>query len=410
MTEVHPTAPAASGKPADNKAAAALQPPTTTPTGKGGKPAKPYPEYPLTAHPAGYWCKKIRGKVHYFGKWADPRGALDEYERQKDALHAGKAPRPDPDSLTVKDVANTFLNAKQAAVDAGELSPRTWADYRSIMDMLVNGLGKHRLVTALDPQDFASFKNKLAKRNGPHRLCTVVQVIRCAFKFSYESGLLDRPIRFGPVFRRTSKKTLRLHRAKQGPKLFTAEEVRRMIDAAGTPLKAMFLLAVNAAFGNSDCGNLPLSALDLEGGWITFPRPKTGIGRRCPLWPETVAALREALDRRPRPKRAEDVGLVFITKRGYSWAKDIADNPVSKETRKILDALGINGHRNFYVLRHTFRTVADASKDQPAVDHIMGHETPHMSAVYREGIDDERLKAVAAHVHRWLFPSMPTTS
>ena len=34
---------------------------------KPKKPAKPYAEYPLTAHPAGYWCKKIRGKIHYFG-------------------------------------------------------------------------------------------------------------------------------------------------------------------------------------------------------------------------------------------------------------------------------------------------------------------------------------------------------
>jgi len=28
------------------------------------KPNKPYPEFPLTAHPVGQWCKKIRGKIH----------------------------------------------------------------------------------------------------------------------------------------------------------------------------------------------------------------------------------------------------------------------------------------------------------------------------------------------------------
>jgi hypothetical protein len=39
------------------------------------KPAKPYPAFPLTAHPAGYWCKKIRGKTHYFSPWEDPDGA-----------------------------------------------------------------------------------------------------------------------------------------------------------------------------------------------------------------------------------------------------------------------------------------------------------------------------------------------
>jgi hypothetical protein len=30
-----------------------------------GKPTKPYPEFPLTAHPAGVWCKNTCGKIHY---------------------------------------------------------------------------------------------------------------------------------------------------------------------------------------------------------------------------------------------------------------------------------------------------------------------------------------------------------
>jgi hypothetical protein len=47
--------------------------------------------------------------------------------------------------------------------------------------------------------------------------------------------------------------------------------------------------------------------------------------------------------------------------------------------------------------------VADEARDQPAADFSMGHESPHMSTVYREKISDERLRAVADHVHRWLF-------
>src|ERR1700751_364498 len=100
------------------------------------KPQNPYPEYPLTAHPAGYWCKKIRGKLHYFGPWADPDGALKKYLEQKDDLHAGRPPRPDPAALTVKELANALLNAKQVLVDGGELSPRTWEGYRDACDLL----------------------------------------------------------------------------------------------------------------------------------------------------------------------------------------------------------------------------------------------------------------------------------
>ena len=155
-------------------------------------------------------------------------------------------------------MANSSLNAKQEAVKAGELSPRTWADYRSIMNMLVEGLGKHRGATTLEPQDFAAMKAKLARRNGPHRMCTVIQVIRCAFKHAYETGAMDRPMRFGPSFKRPAKKVLRLHRAEQGAKFFTPEEVRQLIGAAKPAMRAMIQLGINCGFGNQDCGTLPL--------------------------------------------------------------------------------------------------------------------------------------------------------
>ena len=196
---------------------------------------------------------------------------------------------------------------------------------------------------------------------------------------------------------------MRLHRASQGVKLFSTDELRRMIDAAGVPLKAMILLEMNCGFGNGDVGNLPMHALDLDGGWIDYPRPKTGVNRRSPLWPETVQALREALADRPRPRSEDHAGLVFITKFGGPWAKDTPDSTLSKEMRKLLDRLGINGDRSFYTLRNTFRTVGDEAKDQPAIDFLMGHAANDMASAYREKISDERLRAVVDHVHGWLF-------
>jgi integrase len=133
-----------------------------------------------------------------------------------------------------------------------------------------------------------------------------------AFKFAWDNGLIDRPVSYGQAFKRPSRKVVRIDRAKKGPKLFTAEEIRRLIDAAGASMRAMVLLGFNGGFGNADCGHLPRSAVDLEGGWIDFPRPKTGIPRRCPLWAETVQALSEAGSKRPEPKQEEHAGLVFI--------------------------------------------------------------------------------------------------
>jgi integrase len=143
--------------------------------------------------------------------------------------------------------------------------------------------------------------------------------------------------------------------------------------------------------------------LDLERAWVDYHRPKTGIARRCPLWPETVEALKEAIAQCPKAKARADAALVFVTVKGASWHKTIQDNPISKEMRKLLDGLGINGHRGFYALRHTFETIGGEAKDQVAVDHIMGHAREDMASVYRERISDERLKAVTNHVRQWLF-------
>jgi integrase len=336
----------------------------------------------------------------YFGPWNDPDAALAKYLEQKDALHAGRMPRSSSGTLTAKEAVNVFLDEKEHRVASGELSQRTWDEYKEACDTIIAAFGKTRLVPDLRPDDFAALRRRMAKRWGPARLGKMITCVRCVFKFAYDSDLLDRPIRYGPSFKKPSKKTLRLHRAQKGLQLFKADEVRRMIAAADQPLKAMILLGINAGLGNTDCARLPLAALDIETGWLDYPRPKTGVARRCWLWPETVEAIKEALAKRPEPRATIDRGLVFITKYGNPWNDD---STVTHEMRKLLDKLGTNGHRNFYTLRHTFRTIADESKDQPAVDHIMGHARDDMASVYRERIGDERLKAVADYVHGWLF-------
>ncbi|MGH7169860.1 MAG: site-specific integrase [Gemmataceae bacterium] len=384
------------------------------------RPKKPYPEFPLTPHPSGAWQKKIRGKIHYFGRWGkrvngklvriDGDGwkeALEQYKAVADDLHAGRTPRVQSDGLTLADLCNRFLTAKLRQREAGEIGSRMFADYKCITDRLVSTFGKTRLVDDLAVDDFESLRDEMAKQWGPVRLGTAIQMIRTAFKYAFESALIDRPVRYGPQFKKPSASVLRRHRAMQGPKLFAAEEVRRLLNAASPAMRAMILLGINCGFGNSDCGNLPVRAVDLDAGMIDFPRPKTGIARRCPLWPETVAAIRAARNKRPTPKSEKDAALVFVTKYGDSWAKEIADSPITKEMRKLLNKLGINGQRNFYTLRHTFCTVADESKDQPAVDYIMGHVDASMAGRYRERIDDSRLQAVTEYVRLWLFGVEP---
>src|SRR4029077_20451485 len=93
-----------------------------------GPVRKPRPDFPLFPHATGRWAKKVRGKLHYFGKTAvDPKGeaALDKWLDEKDDLLAGRTPRTKSEGLTVSELCDRFLQAKDLQLDAGEITRLT---------------------------------------------------------------------------------------------------------------------------------------------------------------------------------------------------------------------------------------------------------------------------------------------
>lgn len=417
----------------------------STRKGRGGKspdrPKKPYEGFPLYPHPLGYWAKKVAGKIRYFGRWATRVDgklvpvlgdghlqALELWNEQRDDLYGRRQPRVTRDhsgklvratsGLTVEDLCNRFLQAKLQKLESEEITPRTFAEYRQTTDQIVKTFDNgSRLVSDLSPDDFATLRAKLAKRYGPVRLGTEIQKVRIVFKLAEKRRWIEREVDYGDGFEKPSKAIIRKHRAARGHRLFEASELRQLIDAAGTPLKAMILLGINAAFGNSDCGELSQSSLDLKNGWVTFPRPKTGIARRARLWPETINAIKAALAERPATEDEAIADTVFLTKFGRPWVRPLEVDARGEQIAAPIDSVSFEFNKlltkqsmkrpglGFYALRHTFRTVADSTRDLPAVRLVMGHADGSIDDVYRERIDDGRLQAIADHVRAWLFPT-----
>jgi hypothetical protein len=121
---------------------------------KPKKPVKPTADFPHFAHATKRWAKKIRGKTHYFGPWADPAAALTNYLSQKTDLHAGRVPIKQQEGLIVRELSDRFLTAKRRAMERGELSARTFADYYDVCKLIVNHFKPDRLVSDLTPDDF----------------------------------------------------------------------------------------------------------------------------------------------------------------------------------------------------------------------------------------------------------------
>lgn len=131
--------------------------------------------------------KKIRGKIHYFGKWAKRvndklvrvegdgrKEALAKFLEQKDDLLAGRTPCVKSDGLTVADLCNRFLTRKQRQYEADKISARMYkpgatpepatGEYRATTDRPVSTFGANRLVEDLAPDDFESLRDAMAKQ------------------------------------------------------------------------------------------------------------------------------------------------------------------------------------------------------------------------------------------------------
>jgi len=244
-------------------------------------------------------------------------------------------------------------------------------------------------------------------------------------KYGYDAALLDRPIRFGPGFKRPSAKAKRQARHSQ-VRTMTAAEILACLDEANVTAQAWILLGINAGYGQSDLAELRHRHLDLGRGVVAFPRPKTGIMRRCTLWPESITAMRLAMAKRPQANDPTDDDRCFLTTHGWPVVRvverEVEDrkapggkrltitpmDAVAQQFNRLLVKTGAKrAGQGFYQLRRTFETVAGETGDQPAVDRIMGHTDESMAGQYREWRantrEDERLRRVTDHVREWLY-------
>jgi len=128
------------------------------------------PEFPLFPHKSGRWAKKVRGNLHYFGKVVgDEKGekAIRLWLDQKDDLLAGRTPRGTREGLTVGELCDRFLQAKDTQLGAGHITQLTRNDYEQTTDRIVAQFGKNRLVSDLGSEDFEALLATLSKTRGP---------------------------------------------------------------------------------------------------------------------------------------------------------------------------------------------------------------------------------------------------
>lgn len=383
----------------------------------------------MTAHRNGQWCKKIRGRLHYFGPISDPDGAKERYLEVARELHAGLPVSTSPEATTtIADCFNEYLAHRRDDVTESRdrtdnddaLGPAMFRRYVRAGEITAEVLGRDRRPEALKPRDFAELKRTLKERYSVGTMSAYINAIRTVFHWAYNTELIDTPVRFGDEFYvKGLKKATRKARRERGKKWLDPETINALLPHASKQIRAMMLLGLNGGFYAIDCSDLRKEAIDFEHSAIRMARHKTEVDRAVPLWPETAEALKEAIEVRPTPKDEAHEDRVFITRRGQLWVKAEAGNYtadgklrsvshndyVSQEFRKLFDDAGMERPKGcgFGWLRHIFYTVARRTGDYDAVNAIMGHAGEGMVEHYLEDVDLSELRRVTDYVRRWLY-------
>lgn len=318
------------------------------------KPKKPYAKFPLYAHARGAWAKRIDGKIRYFGPWKDPKAALDKYR----AFCKGVTP-----SKTVGDLVDAFVADKEAHLATGDITPVTYSEYKATCKVIENHYGRSRAIDSLDYNSLrvALSKGKNKPTLGPVTLKRRLVIARMIFPSA------------GKALKAPSQRLLRAAKEARGEQLYEAADIRKLVKAASAELKWMILMGINCAFGPRDCELFP----GPDGEWHNFARPKTGIARRCWLWPETRAALKE-----PNPQ----------------WDR----YKIAKGFTALCESCKVKNH-GFYSLRRTHVTISEGS--QAVIDRICGWQKAVMASVYRQKTFDAKVQACCEAMRTWYLGS-----
>ena len=344
-------------------------------------------KFPLTLHPTGQYCKKIKGKLYYFG--SDKQKALERYLEQAFFLHAGKGAKNKSayDNLSLKTLCNLYIDHQESRSAIGEIKSRQVYDQILLLRDFVKYIGPNRVVSDISTIDLQNYRRKVIKSGkAPNTINNRLAAVKAMYNWALDNEIIDNIPNLKAI-----KKITRL---KAGRPIFIIDQVKKLLDCADTKMKAMIWLGLNCGFGCTDCAELRWDHLNLTDGRVSFPRGKTGISRNLLLWAETIEALKAV------PKSGE---LVFYTSKKNPWVRTIKstgkdgrirytnNNTISKQFSKLLRKASIKVEKGvgFYTLRRTAATLAAKSGDPFAVQRILGHADLRMATTYVQDISEQ---------------------
>jgi integrase len=361
-------------------------------------------KFPLTLHPTGQYCKKINGKIHYFG--SDKKKALEKYLNHASYLHGNKEKilEKSNSEMVLKELCDLYLQYQLLKVQANALTARHHNEQIASLKKLMSFLGQSRKIDEISTLDLQSYRRKLQKTySTAHRMNLHISIMKAMFHWAKKNDVLNSIPNIDAVNRGRI-----VYKQRQ---TFSPNDIRQLLDAADIKMQAMIWLGINCGFGCTDCAELKWSDLDLVNCRVKLARKKTGISRDLPLWPETTEAL-EKISKKGK--------LVFYTSRGNSFVRTVlktdghgnsiytTQNSITRKFSRLIKKTGLEVPKGtgFYTLRRTAATITARSGDPFAVQRLLGHANLQMATRYVQDVSKQTDIAVNASRDFFINKSM----
>jgi hypothetical protein len=373
--------------------------------------------WPLTVHRNGQWCKKIRGTLHYFGPLDEPDQALQLYLAEREYLLAGIDPPSYHDGITVAELCDKHMADAEDRLAAGKLARWSLKDFRLARRCFAAAGLESKPVECLTPMDFAALQQAIEAAGLALRTQKNAHLsIRTVLNWGEGMGLYKLP-HYGPRFTPPTVTEIEAEQEAAGKlRFFDRHLLLEVLRLADAKMQVVVLLGINCAFYPQDSEAITLRHLHLDEPipYHDFRRVKTLQRRMGALWPETVAAIREYIDRHRKPRNRRERRLL-LTQHGRPYSQESSGKSLSTLFDGLIETAGdkVPG-ASLGSLRHTCATVLDLARDQQIIDLVMGHVAGSTPGSRKQSLQRriysqlnlgelDRLKAAAEVVRQWLY-------
>lgn len=332
---------------------------------------------------SGFWCKKVRGKLHYLDRdYTSARKKLTKLLREQ---QAGKPASSDWLDVSLAHLCDEFLEDIQA-----RRSEATYTGYRNRLTRALRSLDAQPRVGEVTKWHLSKIDRALtgSGKYSPTTIRDTIATLQTVFSWACKNELLEN----NPI--RDYEKPA----ARERTRIVTPEEFQSLLRGADVRFRRVLLALRLTGCRPKEVRTLIWEWVDLESGLWILPDHKTITQQRNPrprIVPLPGPILKLCGHLKDESQLAQD--HVFLNSQGRPYSKDCFCRKFDRLRRRVGIQKKAGESLVLYSNRHTFGTNAAGKVTDIELAEVMGHTDTRTTRRYIH-LNHDRLRDIQRRI------------